>query len=367
MITVERITRLAAFEALADEWDALASTAPTPLVQHAWLLANARSPGEEPELAVFIARRDGRLAAAAPLVVDRSGVVPRLRILAHQREEPERFLGEDEEALAAVCEAVLSAGRAVVLSRLVADSPEARLLGTLARRSGFGVLRPSTSRYYFTPFGENWPAFEAAMDSKKRSRLKRMRRQLEEHGRVTFEVLCPDEASVEAAVAEVQQVEARSWKARAGSAMLVKPEAGRYMAEYARLAARRGMLRVSLLRLNGEAIAGQIDVEHGGRLWGLKMGADERWLKYGPGILANHELFQWCVERGLEGCEHLGQAEEWQRRWPFEVRELSTFRFYPLRLGAAVALGLDAAAHARRGAELRATARARETAKARAA
>jgi CelD/BcsL family acetyltransferase involved in cellulose biosynthesis len=139
------------------------------------------------------------------------------------------------------------------------------------------------------------------------------------------------------------------------------------MSEYARLAAREGLLRLSFLRLAGEPIVVQMDVEHGGRLWGLKMGTDERWLKYAPGILSTHELFRWASERGLAACEHLGEAEEWQRRWPYEVRERSTFRFYPRRPGAALALGLDAVQFARRGAKMRALARARAAEKARAA
>ena len=365
MITLQIIDRLTDCERLAADWNELADAAgASPLLRHEWLLACARATGLDRELSIFTARRNGSLLAAAPLVVDRSGVVPRLRSIGWQFREPEGFLHQDEAALAEVCRGVLASGRAVVLPRLDAASAEWRLLGDRARRLGLPVLRPSTTSYYFTPFPESWEAFEAAMDSRKRSRLRRMRRGLEEHGTVTFEVLSPTEAEADAAVAEVQRVEARSWKARSGSAMLAKGEVGRYVAEYARLAAREGMLRVSLLRLNGEAIAGQIDVEHGRRLWGLKMGADERWLKYGPGILANHELFRWCIEQGLEGCEHLGDAEEWQRRWPFEVRERSTFRFYPPRLGAAVAFGFDAAAYAQRGVKARAVARARAAEKA---
>ena len=352
MITVEIVTDVRAFEALAAEWNALAEAAsPSPLLRHEWLLTAARTFSPDTELAVFLARRDGRLRAAAPLVVDRSSIVPRLRLLGWETSEPEAFLHDDEAALEAVCRAVLKAGRPVLLQRLATDSPEWRLLSRDAPRRGFAVLRPSTSPYYFTTLRKDWPSFEQAIASKKRSELRKLRRDLESHGEVSFEMLRPADAETATRLLdELQRIEASSWKGRDGTDMLSRPTLARFMAEYAGIAARQGMLRISALRLNGEALVVQMDVEHAGRLWGLKMGTDERWLKCGPGILSTHEICRWAIGQGLEGLEHLGRAEQWQRRWPHEVRDCSTFRFYPRRLGAAVAFGLDAAAYARRGA-----------------
>jgi CelD/BcsL family acetyltransferase involved in cellulose biosynthesis len=356
---LEIVSDLAGLAALRDEWDALADRFESPLLRHAWFYAAAKTYGAGEELAVFTARRDGRLVAAAPMVVDRSGIVPRLRILAYQDREPDAFLYADEEALAAVCDAVLSFGRPVVLQRLDPASPEWRLLGERAGRHGLTVPRPGTSRYYCTVLPQGAAAFEAAMDSKKRSRLRRMRSGLEKHGQVTFEVLSPGEASADEAVALVERVEAASWKGRNGSALVARPVAAAFVREHARLASREGMLRLSVLRLDGEVIAAQLDLEHGGRLWGQKMGADERWAKYGPGILSNHELLRWAADRGLAGLEHLGMQEDWQRRWPHELREFGTFRFYPRRAAAAVAFGSDVVLYATRGAKARAYARAR--------
>ncbi|HEX8570993.1 MAG TPA: GNAT family N-acetyltransferase [Caulobacteraceae bacterium] len=350
MTSVEIITSRAGFEATAAEWNALADRAsPSPLLRHEWLLTAARTLSPDDDLAVAVARRDGRLCAAAPLVVDRSTVVPRLRLLGWQTSEPEAFLYEDEDALEAVCRAVLRLGRPVMLQRLATDSPEWRLLGEHARRRGFAVLRPSTSPYYFTALEKDWPAFEQSIAGKKRSELRKLRRDLESHGEVAFEMLRPaDPETALRLLDELQRIEASGWKGRDGTDMLSRPPLARFMAEYAGLAARRGMLRISVLRLKGEPVVVQMDIEHGGRLWGLKMGTDERWLKCGPGILSTHEICRWAIENGLEGLEHMGRAEQWQRRWPHVVRDCSSFRFYPRRLGAAVAFGLDTAEYARR-------------------
>lgn len=361
-LTVEVVTDLADFERLAAEWDALADAAsPSPLLRHAWLLTAARTFHPDAELAVVIARRGGRLAAAAPLVLDRSGVAPRLRLLGFQTSEPEAFLHDDEIALAAVCRAVLAQGRPLLLLRLASDSLEARLLSAHAGSRGFGVLRPATSAYYFTTLQPDWADFEGSIASKKRSELRKLRRDLEKHGEVSFEMHRPADAEATLLLFDdLQRLEASGWKGRGGSDMLSRPALARFMADYACAAARQGMLRISVLRLGDEPVVVQMDIEHRGRLWGLKMGTDERWLKCGPGILSTHELCRWAIEQGLEGLEHLGRAEQWQRRWPHQVRECSTFRFYPRRLGAVLAFGVDAAEFARRAAAARALVRAKE-------
>ena len=310
MTSVEIVSGLSAFEALAEEWNALADRAtPSPLLRHEWFMASARAFLDEGDLAVFVARRDGRIRAAAPMMVDRSGVVARLRLLGSDASEPEAFLYDDHDALEAVCKALLAAGRPVLLQRLATDSAEWRLLAGSAPRKGLAVLRPSTSPYYSTVLQPEWEDFERSMASKKRSELRKLRRELEQHGPVTFEMRKPSttEAALEG-LAELQRIEASGWKGRHRTDMMSRPPLARFMADYAALMARSGMLRLSTLRLAGEPIVIQMDVECGGRLWGLKMGTDERWLKYGPGILSTHELIRWSVENGLAGCEHLGRA-----------------------------------------------------------
>jgi CelD/BcsL family acetyltransferase involved in cellulose biosynthesis len=69
--TVETISTLDGLETLAPEWDALvrATPRPSPFMLHAWVTEWWRHHGDGVELAVHVARRDGRLLAALPLVV----------------------------------------------------------------------------------------------------------------------------------------------------------------------------------------------------------------------------------------------------------------------------------------------------------
>ena len=347
-IEVECVATRDAFLALEGEWTALADTASSPLLRYDWFAACLEAYAADHELAIYLGRRDGRLRAVAPLVVERAGGVRHLRLLGWQTMEPEAFLYDDEEALEQVCAAALVSHKPVFIRRLDTQSAELRLLQTLARGRGVSVVRAASTQSHATVLQSDWAAMEASMASKKRSELRRLKTQLEKHGPVTFEVRELNEAGLDEAFAELLRVEAASWKSRAETAMASDIELQTFIRTYARAAARAGILRLSFLRVGGQAIAVQMDMEHGGRLWGLKMGVDEAWSKYAPGILSTHELIRWAIGRGLERCEHLGTAETWQRRWPFELREQSTFRFYPPRPAGALALGRDSLDFARR-------------------
>ena len=71
--SVETVSTIDAFEALAGEWDDLvrAMPRPSPFLLHGWLAEWWRHYGEGAEFAVQVARSDGRLAGALPVVVRR--------------------------------------------------------------------------------------------------------------------------------------------------------------------------------------------------------------------------------------------------------------------------------------------------------
>ena len=71
--SVETVSTIDGFEALAGEWDELvrAMPRPSPFLLHGWLAEWWRHYGEGAEFAVQVARADGHLAGALPVVVRR--------------------------------------------------------------------------------------------------------------------------------------------------------------------------------------------------------------------------------------------------------------------------------------------------------
>jgi CelD/BcsL family acetyltransferase involved in cellulose biosynthesis len=349
MVTCDVLTTRADLQRLEADWNRLADKAGDPLLRHDWFTAAAAVFARDGDLRVVTAHDESGLRAAVPLVRDRTGPVARLRLLGFQVMEPQDLLSDDRAALEAACRRALGLGLTISLPRLAAESEALDVLTSVARGRTVLVLRPSTTRTHANLIQSDWAAFEKAMPPRQASEIRRRRKRLAEaHGELMFEALSPEESQVEAALADLLRVEAASWKAREGTALLHDRTMGRFIADYARLAARAGILRLFNLRVAGEVVASQMMVEHGGRLWGIKLGADERFHKFGPGVMVTHDIMRWASERGLESFEHLGVAEDFQKRWPLLVREQSTVHVYPRNPGGAAALTADVLDFARR-------------------
>jgi CelD/BcsL family acetyltransferase involved in cellulose biosynthesis len=341
IVPTQIVSDTAEFLALEREWNALADRFATPLMRHEWFAACLDAFGEGLKLAVVVARQDGRAQAIAPLAVDRSGGLPRLIVLSHHTHEPTGFLYADEASLASVCGAVRGFGLAMVLPRLGMDCGEIEWLRAAPRTRGLLIERATPTTSAFVPLPAGWVGLEAAMSGEDRSKLRRLRKLAEREGPVSIEIVAPDDSTLERVLDEVFAVEAAGWKSRAGTAMLADRRIRRFVTRYAHAAAQRETLRIFLMRI-GEAIAAaQIAVEQAGRLWYIKQGYDERFAKCAPGITLTHETLRYACERNLAACEFLGLAETWQQRWPIEIRQYTSARFYPPSVASGLALGAD--------------------------
>jgi CelD/BcsL family acetyltransferase involved in cellulose biosynthesis len=227
----------------------------------------------------------------------------------------------------------------LMLPRFNVGSPEARMLqeqpagGRRFTKSGASSLR--------VPLKGTWEVFEATMSPGRRSHLRGYRRKAEKLGKVEFEVIHPDVGTLTPLLEEFFRMEASGWKGRRGTAALSNPHVHRCYCDYATSAAELGTLRLFFLKLNGKTIAGRIAVEHGKRLWELKIAYDEAYSKCMPGIILTHETLRYAIERGLEAHEFLGEAEAWERHWPCEEDEYVSMRVYPFSLTGQLSLAQD--------------------------
>lgn len=337
-------------------WEALAgSSAALPTQDAAWAIACAEAFGDAHVLV------HGELAAPeaiAPLA--RRG--RRLELLGvTQLYEPADVLARSEQALDALAEQVLRERRPLFLGRIPAGAPiVAALRRALGRR---GVLRVAEAPGHpALALTEAWQEPGGGLSSSRRSALRRARRRAEQAGEVSVELLAPAPEQVGSLLDEAIDVEARSWKGRAGTALATAPELARFYRAYAAEAAARGQLRVELLRIDGRAVAMQLGVEWRRRIWLLKIGFDEAHAAASPGQLLLGESIADAARRGLEGYELLGSAAPWTDVWAPELRACVRVAAYPAGVHGAVALGGASARAARlaAGARARASLRAAE-------
>ena len=337
---VEVVTRLTDLEALSPEWQNLAHRRGTPLLHHDWFVTCAEVLHDEGALRIVTVRRDDALAAVAPLVLHASTMAPWLEIVGSSRlHEPTGLLFEDERALEALVDAILSLGYPVRIDRLAADGPEAQ---AFARRRSHRALvfvrRTGSSCSLDLP--DDWERFFARLSPKWRAGLLSKQRKARTFGDARFEEHRPGLAELAPLLDAAFIVEAAGWKSRAGSSLRQNDLLRRFFERYAGRAAGRGALRVYFYRIGTRIVAMRIAVEAGGRLWFLKTGYDEAWARLSPGMQLTSDIVQRAIDQRLTGCEFLGADEPWQHAWPVAVTRYCSVIAFPMS-GRGLAAMLD--------------------------
>jgi CelD/BcsL family acetyltransferase involved in cellulose biosynthesis len=338
---VEVVSDYSAFLNLKDEWNELANSFPSPLLRHEWTDACLRTLyPKHTRPNIIVVRSGGQLRALAPLIsVYQSGLRQLVMLGGNILHEPSGFLYDSEAALLLLVHSLSKARTSLMLPRFNVASPEALMLqetpadGRRFAKSGGSSLR--------VPLKGPWDEFEATLSPGRRSHLRGYRRKAEKLGKVEFSVVHPEADTLTPLLEEFFRLEASGWKGRTGTAALSNPHVHRCYCDYAHSAAQLGMLRLFFLKIDGKTIAGRIAVEHGQRLWELKIAYDEAYSKCMPGILLTHETLRYAVERGLQAHEFLGQAEAWERHWPCEEDEYVSMRVYPFSLTGQLSLAKD--------------------------
>ena len=180
-LVAEELDRVG-FDALEDAWDAALERAgrSEPFCRHRFLSVWLDHFAPDLPLRVFVAREDGRLVAALPLVEDQPrlyGVrVRRLRAPANVHSNRFDVLWEPgrSDALAAVWAHLRASAEFDLLE--LPDVPEqgaARALLPLAEAEGFSTGAWESMRTPYIPLEGGWPALSARLDARFRQNLRR--------------------------------------------------------------------------------------------------------------------------------------------------------------------------------------------------
>lgn len=333
------------FHRLHHLWNSLNSGLDSPMQDFSWFQSCLETVCADDDLHIVMHRmreKSGESAAIAPLVRQK-GLLPVMRMLGVGRiYEPIDFLYTDIAALDALAVALRKLGNPLCLEHLLADSQVIPALQKAYERRGW-IRIDAMNDCPYIPLHEGWTEPEQQFNSGRRSDLRRAQRHAERLGTVTYEILSPAPAEVESLLTEAYQVEAQSWKGRAGTDLITDQPLGDFYRHLALKASERGALRLCFLRINGEAIAVQIAVEHAARFWLLKIGYNEQYSKCSAGNLLMLHTVKYAAQKGLKSYEFLGSAEAWTKVWTEWVRPCVKVRVYPFNVKGCLYFVTDAA------------------------
>jgi len=128
-----------------------------------------------------------------------------------------------------------------------------------------------------------------ALGAKKLKELRRQRHRLDELGTVSFEVARSRE-EVAAAIEVFLDLEACGWKGRRGTALIQVPGDAAFIRRATAALAAKGQCEIVTLRSGESPLAAGIVLRHQNRAFFFKIGVDERFAKFSPGVQLTLEL-----------------------------------------------------------------------------
>jgi CelD/BcsL family acetyltransferase involved in cellulose biosynthesis len=128
-----------------------------------------------------------------------------------------------------------------------------------------------------------------ALGAKKLKELRRQRNRLADHGAVAFEVArSPDDVS--AATEIFLALEASGWKGARRTALLQSDGDAAFIRRATRALAATGQCEIVTLRAGATPVASGVVLRHEDRAFYFKIGVDERFAKFSPGVQLTLEL-----------------------------------------------------------------------------
>jgi CelD/BcsL family acetyltransferase involved in cellulose biosynthesis len=310
-LTLETVTSEAAFSGLADPWDRLVrSTArPSPFLLHVWLAEWWRHYGEDGELAVQVARRDGRLVGVLPLCVrEQRG----LRVLSFLGGDPalaDLLLADGEEPATAAA----LAARAVEVPHDFADfsglPAGSRLVAALGPSAVKVIERSEAPVLDLSP---GWDAvYESRVSAKQRGHHRRRRRQLAKLGRVELDVArSPDE--LEEALEDAFTVHSLRWDGRPDGSGFATPDGKEFNRAVTRALAGLDVPRIVTLRIDGRAVAFHYYLALERRMYVHRIAFDPGFGRFSPGVVNTLDAIETAASEGITRVEFLGGAERYK-------------------------------------------------------
>ena len=148
-----------------------------------------------------------------------------------------------------------------------------------------------------------------ALGTKKLKELRRLRHRLEEHGPVVFEVARrPDEIGL--ALETFLQLEASGWKGKRGTALIQHAGDAAFIRRAVPALAETAQCEIVSLRAGTIPVAAGIVLRHQDRAFFFKLGIDERFARYSPGVQLTLDLTRHlCADPAIASADSTASAD----------------------------------------------------------
>jgi CelD/BcsL family acetyltransferase involved in cellulose biosynthesis len=219
--------------------------------------------------------------------------------------------GMAQDAAAKLLRAARKAGaHALILRDVPLDGAAMQVFNEVLRREG---LRPrvlqSRLRAALNATRDAGELLHDALGAKKLKELRRQRHRLAEHGAVRFDVARTPE-QVAAALETFLQLEASGWKGKRGTALTQDEGDAAFVRRAAPALAETGQCEIASLRAGDTPVAAAIVLRHQDRAFYFKLGIDERFARFSPGVQLTLDLTRHlCADPAIATADSTASAD----------------------------------------------------------
>jgi CelD/BcsL family acetyltransferase involved in cellulose biosynthesis len=148
-----------------------------------------------------------------------------------------------------------------------------------------------------------------ALGSKKLKELRRQRHRLAEHGAIHFKIARTHD-EVATALETFLSLEASGWKAARGTALIQDDGDARFIRRAAPALAETGQCEIVTLAAGDTPVAAAIVLRHQDRAFYFKLGIDERFAKFSPGVQLTLDLTRHlCSDPAIATADSTASAD----------------------------------------------------------
>lgn len=258
-----------------------------------------------------------------------------------------------EAATRLLQQARAAGAHALVLNDVALDGAAMNSLKQVLDRDG---LRPRVLSSYIrasldaTRDGET--LLREALGAKKLKELRRQRHRLEEHGAVAFEVARRSD-EIGPALETFLQLEAGGWKGKRGTALLQHAGDAAFIRRAVPALAETAQCEIVTLRAGPTPVAAGIVLRHQDRAFFFKLGIDERFARYSPGVQLTLDLTRHlCADPAIASADSTASADHpminpiWRGRFAIGDVLIPLRRYDPVVTLVHAALAAHGAAYA---------------------
>lgn len=148
-----------------------------------------------------------------------------------------------------------------------------------------------------------------ALGAKKVKELRRQRHRLEEHGAISFDI-ARKVGEIKSALETFLQLEASGWKGRRGTALVQDAGDATFIRRAVPALAETAQCEIVTLRAGATPVAAGIVLRHQDRAFFFKLGIDERFAKYSPGVQLTLDLTRHlCADPFIASADSTASAD----------------------------------------------------------